>query len=73
MAKILAITDKNGKLLGVQRADPIDVGHGMTVQAVPDPRSPHNYRYLDVPDNLIGKPGRGVETLHNEVRRLLGS
>jgi hypothetical protein len=67
----MAITDSTGKLLGVQRADPVDIGGGRTIQAVPHPRSPHGYHHLDVPDHMIGKPGRGVEELHKEVRRLL--
>jgi hypothetical protein len=71
VARILAITDSHGKLLGVQRADPVDIGDGRTIQAVPHPHSPDRYHRLDVPDHMMGKPGRGVEELHKEVRRLL--
>jgi hypothetical protein len=73
VARILAITDSHGKLLGVQGADPIDIGHGVSIQAVPHPHSPHKYHHLGVPDHLTGKPGRGVEELHKEVRRLLAT
>jgi len=73
MAKILAITDHKGTLLAVLRADPIDAGKGVTVQAVPVPRPEQLHYMLDVPQELLGKSGKGVEELHREVgRRLSG-
>lgn len=71
MARVIAITDSNGTLLGVLRADPVDAGNGITIQAVPSPRSPHRHHILDVPDTFIGNRGKGVEELHREVRRRL--
>jgi hypothetical protein len=73
MAKVLAITDLNGALLGVVRADPIEVGTGLTIQAVPTPMAEHHQRHhiVHVPDHLLGKPGKGVEELHREVSRRL--
>jgi hypothetical protein len=73
MAKVLAITDLNGALLGVLRADPIEVRPGLTIQAAPTPMAEHHQRHhlIDVPDHLLGKRGKGVEELHREVSRRL--
>jgi hypothetical protein len=71
MAKVLAITDLKGALLGVLRADPIQVAHGVTIQAVPAPTPKQRHHIIEVPDHLLGKPGKGVEILHREVRKLL--
>jgi hypothetical protein len=59
MAKVITITDLDGALLGVVRADPIDAGYGITVQAVPR-KTPEQRHYIaEVPDGLIGKRGKG--------------
>ena len=71
MAKVIAITDLKGALLGVLRADPIDAGNGLTIQAVPSSTASQRHHFLEVPDNLLGKPGKGVEELHREVRSRL--
>jgi len=69
MAKVIAITDVAGALLGVLRADPIDIGNGMTIQTVPIRTSAHRHHALEVPDDLLGKLAQEV---HREVRRRLG-
>ncbi len=71
MAKLIAITDAGGALLGVLRGDPIDIGSGMTIQAAPTPApgSAHQHHILEVPNDLLGKPTREI---HDEVRRRLG-
>jgi hypothetical protein len=71
MAKVIAVTDLDGALLGVLRADPVDVGNGVTIQAVPAPTSKQRHHIVEVPDHLLSKPGRGVEELHREVQKHL--
>jgi hypothetical protein len=68
MAKVIAITDAGGALLGVLRADPIDAGNGVTIKSVPIRTSAHRHQILEVPDDLPGKPAHVV---HREVRRRL--
>ena len=70
MAKLLVFVDNHGTLVGTQRADPIDIGNGQTLQAVPSPMSKHRHHIIEVPDHLVGRPNRVAE-LHREVRRLL--
>jgi hypothetical protein len=70
MAKLLVFVDHSGTLVGTQRADPIDIGNGKTIHAVPSPMSRHRHHIIEVPDHLVGRPGK-VEELHREVRRLL--
>lgn len=70
MAKLLVFVDSNGALVGTLRADPVDIGHGKTIQAVRSPMSKHRHHEIEVPDHLVGKPGKVAE-LHREVRRLL--
>ena len=71
MAKMIAITDLKGTLLGVLRADPVDAGNGLTIQAVPGHTPEQRHHIVEVPDNLVGGMGKRVEELHREVRRLL--
>jgi hypothetical protein len=70
MAKLLVFVDSNGALVGTLRADPIDIEIGNTIQAIPSPMSKHRHQEIEVPDDLVGKPGKVAE-LHQEVRRLL--
>lgn len=70
MAKLFVFVDNNGTLFGTLRADPIDIGSGNTIQAMPSPMSKHRHHIVEVPDHLVGKPGK-VSELHREVRRLL--
>ena len=72
MAKLMVFVDHKGALVGTLRADPIDIGNGNTLRAVPSPMSKHRYHLVDVPDHLVGKPSK-VNELHREVRRLLPS
>lgn len=74
MAKVIAITDLKGELLGVVRAEPVNLGNGLTIQAVhtlPKHITQQRHHIIEVPDNLLGKRGSGVEELHREVRRRL--
>jgi hypothetical protein len=68
MAKVIAITDVNGKLLGVLRADPVNIGNGKTLQAVPSKTSAQRHHFLEVPHDLMGKR---ADLVHDHVRRLL--
>jgi hypothetical protein len=69
MAKVIAVTDPNGALLGVVRGDRIDIGNGKTLQAVLPPRASKNHhQILEVEDNLLRKPATEV---HHEIRRRL--
>lgn len=70
MAKVLVFVDADGALVGTLRAGPIDIGNGQTIHAVPSPMSKHKHHTVEVPDHLVGKPGKARE-LHQEVRRLL--
>jgi hypothetical protein len=69
MAKVIAITDLKGELLGVLRADPQDIGNGVTIQAVPFASSSQLHHVLEVDDDLMGKPAHEV---HNKIRHHLG-
>ena len=71
MAKLVVFVDNTGTLVGTLKADPIEIGNGKTIQATPSPMSKHKHHIVEVPDHLIGKPGK-VKELHREVRRLLG-
>jgi hypothetical protein len=73
MTKVIAITDLNGALLGVVRADPVDAGNGIIIQAVLRKTPEQRHHIVEVPDGLIGKPGKGVEELHRKVLQLLPS
>jgi len=66
MAKVIAITNLHGELLGVLRADPVDIGHGQTIQAVPIRAPEHRHHVLEIPDGLLGK--RLAAEVHREVR-----
>jgi hypothetical protein len=70
MVKLLVFVDDNGVLVGTLRADPIDIGNGKTIQAIPSPMSKHKHHVVELPDHLVGKPSNVTE-LHREVRRLL--
>jgi hypothetical protein len=67
MAKVIAITDLKGQLLGVVRADPVAGGHGVIAQAVPMNHPEQRSHIIEVADNLLGKPSKGVERLNVEV------
>lgn len=69
MAKVIAITNVGGELLGVLRADPIDIGDGLTIQSVPLRTPEHRHHVLEVPDGLLGK--QLALEVHGEVRRRL--
>ena len=68
MAKVIAITDVGGALLGVLRADPVDTGNGVIIQSVPIRTSAHRHHILEVPDDLLAKL---ADEVHREVRRRL--
>jgi hypothetical protein len=68
MAQVIAITDDSGKVLGVLRGDPIEVGDGMTIQAVARPVAGYRHHTLEVPDDLLG---RLASEVHREVQRRL--
>jgi hypothetical protein len=68
MAKVIAITNTAGALLGVLRTDPVDIGNGLTIRPVPVEAAAQRHQILDVPDGLLGKP---VHEVHAEVRRRL--
>jgi hypothetical protein len=70
MAKLLVFVDHHGTLVGTQMADPISIGNGNTIQAMPSPMSKHRHHIVEVPDHLVGRPDKVTE-LHREVRRLL--
>ena len=70
MAKLLVFVDNRGTLVGTLRADPIDIGNGKTLTAVPSPLSKHKHHIVEVPDHFLGKPDKDKE-LHDEVRRLM--
>jgi hypothetical protein len=70
MAKLLAITDTNGDLLGVVRADPIRV-NGVTIEAVPMETPKQKHYFVEVADNMLGKHGKHIEALHQHVKSLL--
>ena len=69
MRKVMAVTDLAGTLLGVVRADPVDIGNGTTIRSVPPRTAQHRHRILDVPDDFLSRPAQEV---HREVRRLIG-
>jgi hypothetical protein len=72
MAKVMAVTDRYGALLGVVRADLIDAGNGVTIQAVPIERADQRHHFVEVPDALLtNKKKMWVEELHREVERRL--
>lgn len=68
MAEVIAITDDNGKVLGVMRSDPIGVGGGMTIQAVVRPVTGYHHHTLEVPDDLLSGLASKV---HREIQRRL--
>jgi hypothetical protein len=68
MAKVIAITNTDGALLGVLRTEPVNIGKGVTIHPVPIESAAQRHHILDVPDGLLGKPAHEV---HNEVRRRL--
>ena len=69
MQKVMAITDHAGKLLGVVRADPVDIGHGKTIRSVPPKAAHYRHHILDVPDDFLRRQPHEV---HHEVRRRIG-
>jgi hypothetical protein len=70
MAKIFAVTNAEGTLLGTLRADPVDIGNGMTIHPVPLRTSTQMHHLLEVPDDLVGKPAHEI---HRHVRHQLTS
>jgi hypothetical protein len=68
MQKIMAVTDLKGTLLGVVRADPIDIGNGKTIRAVPPPPARYRHHMLDVADDFLRRPASEV---HDKIRRLI--
>jgi len=69
MQKVMAITDLSGTLLGVVRADPVDIGHGKTIRSVPPKAAHYRHHILDVPDDFFRRQPHEV---HREVRRRIG-
>jgi hypothetical protein len=70
MQKIMAVTDLKGTLLGVVRTDPIDIGNGKTIRAVPPPATHYHHHVLDVADDFMRRPATAI---HNDVRRLIAT
>jgi hypothetical protein len=69
MAKLFAVTDKEGNVLGTLRADAVQTEEGDTIQVAPDLVSPEisdKYQYVEVEvseELLRAAP----EDLHKEV------
>ena len=53
MARVIAITDDSGKVLGVLRGDPVELADGTTIQAVARSAEGYHHHTLDVPDDLL--------------------
>ena len=70
MQKVMAVTDLKGPLLGVVRTDPVDIGNGKTLRAVPPPPARYRHQVLEVADNFLRRPASDI---HNDVRRLIAS
>jgi hypothetical protein len=68
MAQIIAVTDENGKVLGVVRGDPVEIGDGMTIKAVASSTPGQHYHALEVDNDLLGQLASEV---HREVERRL--
>jgi hypothetical protein len=70
MQKVMAVTDLKGTLLGVVRTDPVDIGYGKTIRAVPPPAERYRHHMLEVEDNFLRRPATDI---HKDVRRLIAS
>ena len=68
MKKIMAVTDLKGTLLGVLRADPIDIGNGKTIRSAPPEAARYRHHILDVADDFLRRPAAAI---HDDVRRLI--
>lgn len=69
-AKVFVITDRDGRLLGSVRGDPIETENG-TLQFGPPPHGlEHDNRFheVEIPEELLAGP---VADLHEEFKRLL--
>ena len=69
MAKITVITDRDNRIIGSVRLDPVK-SDGGTVQFRAKPSSQQKSYDLDIPDALLSG---GVENLHKEFERVLTS
>jgi hypothetical protein len=70
MQKIMAVTDLEGTLVGVVRADPVDIGGGKTIQSVPPSPALYQHHILDVADDFLRRPATAI---HEDVRRLIAT
>ena len=70
MQKVMAVTDLKGTLLGVVRADPVDIGNGKTIRSVPPSAAHYHHHILEVADDFLRRPATDI---HNHVRRLIPS
>jgi hypothetical protein len=70
MQKIMAVTDMKGTLLGVVRADPVNIGNGKTIRSVPPSALNYRHHMLEVEDSFLRRP---ATTIHNDVRRLIAA
>jgi hypothetical protein len=68
MAKVTAITNMNGDLIRYLRADPADIGGGLTIQSVYVPTPTERHHTVEIPDELLEKP---AEEVHREIVRRL--
>jgi hypothetical protein len=55
MARVIAITDSHGELLGVVRGDPVETDNGL-LQAFPLERPDEVHHVLDVPSEILSMP-----------------
>ena len=69
MQKVMAVMELDGTLLGVVRADPVDLGNGLIIQSVPPHVMQHRHHILEVSDDFFDRPAKEI---HREVRSLVG-
>jgi hypothetical protein len=69
MAKVRVITDREGRIVGSVRLDPVKTDKG-TIQFQVRPSSQQKSHDLDIPDALLSQ---SVENLHKEFERTLKS
>jgi hypothetical protein len=69
MAKVTVITDRENRIVGSVRLDPVKTDGGL-VQFQARPSSQQKSHDLEIPDALLGQ---GVEKLHKEFERMLKS
>jgi hypothetical protein len=69
MAKVTVITDRNNRIVGSIRLDPVKIDGG-TVQFRAKASSQQKSHDLEIPDGLLGQ---GIDNLHKEFERMLKS